>query len=92
MSERISENTLDAFKQCAEMMENHSCRAEAERTLLLVAEVRRLRGLIEEVSGLFVGGPGLCIVCGATLPDHYDDCPAAGIIAEARAIRQEKGR
>ncbi len=46
MSERISENTLDAFKQCAEMMENHSCRAEAKRTLLLVAEVRRLRGLI----------------------------------------------
>jgi hypothetical protein len=57
----------------------------------LVVEVRRLRALIVGVAGVFVGGPGQCIACHHTLPDHRSDCDAAPVVAEARAIREEEG-
>jgi hypothetical protein len=59
---------------------------------LLVAEVRRLRGLIVAIDGHFCGGPGLCIECFATLPDHKPGCAGAAVVAEARAIREGQGR
>lgn len=58
------------------------------RTLL--ADRERLRGLIVDAASIYVGGPGPCIVCGGTLPDHRDHCPGPPLLAEARAIQAER--
>ena len=83
-SERITEAELRTI----ERLEDGN-RAALLFALRLVAEVRRLRGLIVGVAGVFVGGPGQCIACYHTLPDHRSDCDAAPVVAEASAIRDE---
>jgi hypothetical protein len=80
MTERITE---------AELLYWETAPVARVGQLRLIAEMRRLRGLIDGVAGVFVGGPGQCIACYSTLPDHRSYCDAAPVLAEARAIREE---
>ena len=97
MSEKITEAELSTIVRLVSAMPRDaaSVRALKDYAAMLVAEVRRLRGLI---SGLDPAPGGIepedrencCFWCDCEFADpHVPECSFAAIADEARAIRDE---
>jgi hypothetical protein len=90
MSERITEAELSAW--LAQPWANSPGEPPiGEKLSRLVAEVRRLRGLIVGAGGIEIDGPlfdhAWCQECHGH--EHLPDCPVGALAAEADAITED---